>query len=245
MTKQTTNDQSKDKCIWRRYFKRFKNDNIIKVIPSGVTFLGFSEKLQYLKWSFIWSWYICEGREETARLPVYFYRNDTHMTSIKIAHFSRPLAPLAHLRPKFFHPLDFRRPISNEPLPRLSKWYCACERTKSKQKQNQVTSYSNWPRVLLFDLVHKQCNGIIKGWLYCLTPESRGSFLVSNISMFDLACSLVMVQIQFSLTKKIKIGRPEHSLPPTHPFVRQHLIFVLTLHPVKVDVMCVSPLIKA
>ena len=26
----------------------------------------------------------------------------------------------------------------------------ACERTKSKQKQNQVTSHSNWPRDLLF-----------------------------------------------------------------------------------------------
>ena len=35
----------------------------------------------------------------------------------------------------------------------------ACERTKSKQKQNQVTLHSNSPRVLLFDLVLKQCNG--------------------------------------------------------------------------------------
>ena len=43
----------------------------------------------------------------------------------------------------------------------------ACEWTKSKQKQkeNQVTSHSNWPRVVLFDLAHKKCNGIIKGWL--------------------------------------------------------------------------------
>ena len=29
----------------------------------------------------------------------------------------------------------------------------ACERTESKQKQNQVTSHSNRPRVLLFNLV--------------------------------------------------------------------------------------------
>ena len=41
----------------------------------------------------------------------------------------------------------------------------ACERTKSKQKQNQVTPHSNRPRVLLFDLAHRQCNDIIKGWL--------------------------------------------------------------------------------
>ena len=47
----------------------------------------------------------------------------------------------------------------------------ACERTKSKQKQNQVMSDSNWPRVLLFDLAHKQFSGIIKGSLYCLTSE--------------------------------------------------------------------------
>ena len=41
-------------------------------------------------------------------------RNDTHMTSMTIAQFSRPVQS----RPKFFHPLDLRRPISNElPLP--------------------------------------------------------------------------------------------------------------------------------
>ena len=33
--------------------------------------------------------------------------------------------------------------------------HCACEQTKSKQKQNQVTSHSNWTRVLLLDLAHK------------------------------------------------------------------------------------------
>ena len=65
----------------------------------------------------------------------------------------------------------------------------ACDRTKSKQ-QNQVTLHSNWPRVLLFDLVHKQCNGIIKGWVYCLPSESKGRFLVSYILMFDLAWCL-------------------------------------------------------
>ena len=59
-----------------------------------------------------------------------------------------------------------------------------CEQTKSRQKQNQVTSHSNWPRVPLFDLVHKQCNGIIKRWLHCLTSESKGKFLVNNILIF-------------------------------------------------------------
>ena len=43
----------------------------------------------------------------------------------------------------------------------------ACEPMKSKQKQNQVMPHSNWPRVLLFDLADKQCNGIIKEPLHC------------------------------------------------------------------------------
>ena len=69
-----------------------------------------------------------------------------------------------------------------------------CQRTKSKEKQN----------VLLFVLIHKQCNGIIKGYLHCLTPESIGIFLVNNILMFDSAC-LVMARIQFSLIIKKRL----------------------------------------
>ena len=53
----------------------------------------------------------------------------------------------------------------------------ACEWTKSKQKQNQIKSHSNWPRVLLlFNLAHKQCNCIIQGCLHCLTSESKEGF---------------------------------------------------------------------
>ena len=36
-----------------------------------------------------------------------------HMTSIKITQFSRP-EPSVHPRPKFFHPLNLRRPILDE-----------------------------------------------------------------------------------------------------------------------------------
>ena len=43
----------------------------------------------------------------------------------------------------------------------------ANERNQNKNK-SKVTSYSNWPRVLLFDLAHKQCIGFIKEWLHCL-----------------------------------------------------------------------------
>ena len=84
------------------------------------------------------------------------------------------------------------------------------------QNKSKVMSHSNWPRVLWFDLAHKQCNSIIKGWFHCLTSESKCRFLVNHIL---LAWCLVMTKIQFSLIKKTKIGRPEHSLTPhpTHP----------------------------
>ena len=58
--------------------------------------------------------------------------------------------------------------------------YHACERTKSKQK---VMSYSNGALIPLFDLPDKQCNGFIKGWLHCLTSESKRRFLV-NIKLY-------------------------------------------------------------
>ena len=104
----------------------------------------------------------------------------------------------------------------------LSKWYDTCELTKLKQTQNQVTSHSKWPRVLLFDLAHKQCNGIIKGRLYCLTSELKGRFLANNILMLGSAWCLVMAQIQFSLMKK-RLGdwTPKTLTTPTpHPLLR-------------------------
>ena len=42
-------------------------------------------------------------------------RDDTHMMSMKIVEFSKPPTPFVHLRPKFFHPLELGRSISNEP----------------------------------------------------------------------------------------------------------------------------------
>ena len=57
----------------------------------------------------------------------------------------------------------------------------AYERTRFKQKQNQVTLHSNCPRDLLFALADKQCIGIIKGWLHCLTSESKKRFFFKRI----------------------------------------------------------------
>ena len=87
--------------------------------------------------------------------------DDTHMTSMEIVKFSRPPPPPTPCPSTsiILPPLDVRRSISNG-VP-FSKWYRACEQVKSKQKQNQVMSHSNWPGVLFFDLAYKQCNGII------------------------------------------------------------------------------------
>ena len=40
------------------------------------------------------------------------------------------------------------------------------ERTKSKQEHTKSCQIQI--HILLFDLAHKQCNGIIKGWFHCL-----------------------------------------------------------------------------
>ena len=65
------------------------------------------------------------------------------------------------------------------------------------------------------DLAHKQFNVMIEVWLHYLTSASIGRFLVNKI-LFDSAWCLFMAQIKFSIINKIKIGRPEHLLPPKH-----------------------------
>ena len=112
------------------------------------------------------------------------------------------------------------------------------EWTKSKQKQNQLMSRSNLLGVLLFDLSHKQCNGIINGWLQCLTSEWKGRFLVNNILMFGTAWCLVMAQIQFFFIKIIKDGT-SRTLAAPHPPASDNISFMSYQ---KMDVICVSPL---
>ena len=99
---------------------------------------------------------------------------------MKIVQFSRPPNPLS------IYVRNFSCPCT---LNVQSQWYHTCELTKSKQNQNQVTSHSNWPRVLLFDLAHKQCNGIIKRWFYCLTSEFKVRFLptIHCLAQHDVA----------------------------------------------------------
>ena len=114
---------------------------------------------------------------------------------------TRALKPLGHLRYS-----------STWALKALEQTYSRSTRDTLFTRLNQVTSYLNWPRVLLFDLDQKQCNDIIKEWLDCLTPESIRRFLVNDIL-------IIMAQNPIFFNEKIRIGRPEHSLTPT-PYVR-------------------------
>ena len=120
-----------------------------------------------------------------------------------------------------------------------------------EQKPHRACKWakSNWPHVVLFRLAHYQCNGIIKGWLHCLTSDSKWRFLVNIMLMFGSAWCLVMVQIQSPLIKKkINSGRPEHSLTPPFPYspTSDNISFLPyplpTLPPLKVDAIYVSSL---
>ena len=108
-----------------------------------------------------------------------------------------------------------------------------------KTKMSHFTSHWNWARILLFDLTHKQCNGIIKGWLHCLTSESKGRFLANNILIFGSAWFLVMAQIQYL----IFFNNKKKMLTLT-PFRTDNISFLpYPTPPFKVYVICISPLI--
>ena len=52
-------------------------------------------------------------------------------------------------------------------------------------------------RPFTFKLTMHSCNSIIKGWLHCLTSDSKGRFLVYNVLLGSAWC-LVMAQTQLS-----------------------------------------------
>ena len=90
----------------------------------------------------------------------------------------------------------------------------ACERTKTKQKQNQATSYWNWAHSIS-DLARKQCNGIIKGCLSCLTSESKGRFLVKYVNVWlSMMTSHVANPIFFNKKNKDLTTRTLSNPPP-------------------------------
>ena len=109
---------------------------VVFMFPSWVMILKLSEKVFFFQFC--------------ANLSKNVLRDDTHLTSMKIVQFSRHPTPLSIYVQNSSTPWNFD--VQFQTTPPLSKWYRACERTKSKQKQNQVKSHSNWPRVLSFGL---------------------------------------------------------------------------------------------
>ena len=61
----------------------------------------------------------------------------------------------------------------------IEQLHRACERTKSKKRQNQVKSHSNWPRVVLFDLIHQQ-------WYHQRMATLSGARANKNLSILSM-----------------------------------------------------------
>ena len=123
-----------------------------------------------------------------------------------VRQLGRPLLEMIHI----WRPLK----LSNfqDPPPPLSIYV--------QNSSTPLTLDAQFQTVLLFfDLAHKQCNGIIKGWLHCLMSESKGSFLVNNILMFGSAWCQVMAQNPISFNKKNKCWTPRTFAKPPPPYV--------------------------
>ena len=81
--------------------------------------------------------------------------DDTHMTSMKIAQFSRLLTSFVLVRPKFFDPLNLGRSISNELPP--------------SPNDNQSIKRKHNPRITII--------------CYQVLPSFRSAFIFSFISL--------------------------------------------------------------
>ena len=127
------------------------------------------------------------------------YIYDVHENCLIFKTIHSPWPSTSKIHPPWPWTSNFKRNPPPTPCPLQQTMeqqpHRACKRTKSKQKQNQVSSHSNCPHVLLFDLAHKQCSGVIKGWFHCLTSESIGRLLVNNILIFHTAWRLVRTRI--------------------------------------------------
>ena len=152
-------------------------------------------------------------------------RDDTHKTSMKVVKFSRP-PPCTSTSEIILHPRSWTSNFrQTSPLQMIT----------NQLKENMIQG-------LLFGYYMLSTKFIIiKGWLHCLTSESKRRFLVSNI-LFGSAWCLVIAQIQFSLINKI--GRSEHLLHPSTPLSLTRIHFYLTPalappSPIKLDVICV------
>ena len=117
-------------------------------------------------------------------------RDDTHVTSMKIAQFSRPSSPLVQLRPKFFHALELdvqfqtppSPPTSTLPPPPLSKWY--------KRKHNPrmtIKCYQVFPSGRLSFSVQYQLINLVWLSVYFFLFNWSQSFPQSNFKKLKIS----------------------------------------------------------
>ena len=143
------------------------------------------------------------------------------MMSMKIFLFSRQSTPCPSLSEFFPRSLPLASifiitpaPPAPPPSPRTITALCIVHVNEQNQNKNQVMPHSK--RVLFIHLAHKQCNGIIKEWLHCLTLEPLGMLSGPDVnpSFFN---------------KKIKIldfqntsypPPPPKTRCPLHPYIR-------------------------
>ena len=143
---------------------------------------------------------------------------DTHMMSMKIFLFSRQSTPCPSLS-EFFPrswPLASNF-IRTPPSPRTITALCIVHVNEQNQNKNQVMPHSKWPRVLFFHLAHKQCNGIIKEWLHCLTLEPLGMLSGPDVNPSFFNKKIKILDFQ---NTSYPPPPPPNTRYPLHPYIR-------------------------
>ena len=153
---------------------------------------------------------------------------------MKIVQFSRPSPPV-HLRPLY-----------------LGRWANRSSSPTNYMITTDTSSNGPLARISAMVMIGITLSSLFSSHVIFSISSSRVG-RATGISWLGSLCfvtnpnprfwCLVMVQIQFSLIKKIKAGRPEHSLSP-HPLSPITSYFCHTSQPpplLKVDVMCVWP----
>ena len=110
----------------------------------------------------------------------------------------------------------------------------------NERNQNKIKTKSH--HILLFNLAHKQCNDIIKGWRHCLTSQSKGRFFVNNVIN---VCRRVMSghgANSIFFNKKNKNWTSRTLATPHLPLrpITSHFCLTPPPIPIKVDVICLS-----
>ena len=106
-------------------------------------------------------------------------RDDTHMTSMNIAHFQDPPSPLSIYIQHSSSPLTLDVQFQTNPPTLLQMIQCMrTNEIKTKTKPSHATFKLTTRSILRFC----STNNIIKRQLHCLT--SKGKFLVNNINIW-------------------------------------------------------------